>query len=162
VRGNPGGDAIADALDGAVSELRDLLADRTVSGDVDVVAPDLFPPCVAALVERAREGESLPDRSLFSLVAFLLSTGMDGDDVAAFLHAGEGGPEPETVEGRVTYLADRNGSQYPPPSCATMQAYGDCVNRDERCATISHPLSYYEGAVGDADEVTDWREERSA
>jgi DNA primase large subunit len=28
-----------------------------------------------------------------------------------------------------------------------MQAYGDCVNRDERCERITHPLSYYKTAV---------------
>jgi DNA primase large subunit len=28
-----------------------------------------------------------------------------------------------------------------------MQAYGDCVNRDDRCERITHPLSYYGDAV---------------
>jgi DNA primase large subunit len=28
-----------------------------------------------------------------------------------------------------------------------MQAYGDCVNRDERCDRITHPLAYYGDAV---------------
>jgi DNA primase large subunit len=39
-----------------------------------------------------------------------------------------------------------------------MQAYGDCVDPDDRCETISHPLSYYTDAVADAGDVRDWRE----
>jgi DNA primase large subunit len=39
-----------------------------------------------------------------------------------------------------------------------MQAYGDCVDPDERCETIAHPLSYYTDAVRDAGDVRDWRE----
>jgi DNA primase large subunit len=31
-----------------------------------------------------------------------------------------------------------------------MQAYGDCVNRDELCERITHPLSYYGRAVESA------------
>lgn len=27
-------------------------------------------------------------------------------------------------------------TEYSPPSCATMQSYGDCVNMDDRCETI--------------------------
>jgi DNA primase large subunit len=34
-----------------------------------------------------------------------------------------------------------------------MQTFGDCVNPDERCETIDHPLRYYASAVADADEV---------
>jgi DNA primase large subunit len=51
-------------------------------------------------------------------------------------------------------------TEYSPPSCATMQSYGDCVNKDDRCETISHPMAYYEKALDEADEdeLVDWRE----
>jgi DNA primase large subunit len=43
-----------------------------------------------------------------------------------------------------------------------MQAQGDCVNKDERCERIDHPLSYYDDAVAAADGVTDWRQRRES
>jgi DNA primase large subunit len=33
-----------------------------------------------------------------------------------------------------------------------MQTFGDCVDPDDRCETIDHPLRYYAGAVADADD----------
>jgi DNA primase large subunit len=40
-----------------------------------------------------------------------------------------------------------------------MQSYGDCVNMDDLCETISHPMAYYEAKLDDADEddLVDWR-----
>jgi len=169
VRGSDGGDAIADALDPAVSELRSLLNDHDAAGDpsVETVVPALFPPCMKALVRRARSGESLSDHAEFSLVSFLVALGMDADDVATLLgveaeetdgDSGGSAGRRTRIETRVEYLGDADGTQYPPPSCATMKSYGDCVDPDERCETISHPLSYYTDALRDAGEVRDWRE----
>jgi DNA primase large subunit len=41
-----------------------------------------------------------------------------------------------------------------------MKSYGDCVNMDDLCDAISHPLSYYEVKLDDADEddLEDWRD----
>jgi DNA primase large subunit len=41
-----------------------------------------------------------------------------------------------------------------------MQSYGDCVNMDDLCETISHPMAYYEAKLDDSDEddLVDWRE----
>jgi DNA primase large subunit len=41
-----------------------------------------------------------------------------------------------------------------------MKSYGDCVNMDDLCDAISHPLSYYEAKLDDAEEgeLEDWRE----
>jgi DNA primase large subunit len=45
-----------------------------------------------------------------------------------------------------------------------MQSYGDCVNMDDRCETIAHPMAYYEQALdeAEADDPVDWRERRPA
>ena len=175
VRGTDGGDAIAEALSDAVSELRSLLDDHETAGTggVDTVVPALFPPCMRALVRRARGDESLPAHAEFSLVSYLVALGMDADDVLTLLGADESGKsdkKDESDEGdeksevaerlrtRVEYLTERDGTQYPPPSCATMKTYGTCVDPDERCETISHPLSYYTAALREAGDVRDWRE----
>jgi DNA primase large subunit len=144
--GGEAGDALADALAEEVADLRGLLSARIPRVDVDGVRPDQFPPCIRALVARAQDGEDLPPRSLTALLAFLADLGCDRDRMAAIT-----GLDPEAVEFPATVLADDGRAQYPPPSCATMQAQGDCVNRDDRCETIAHPLAYYEGAVADAE-----------
>ncbi|WP_144905322.1 DNA primase large subunit PriL [Halobellus captivus] len=164
VRGTDGGDAIADALEDAVAELRSLLNDTETAstGQIETVVPALFPPCMKALVRRARADESLSTHAEFSLVSFLVALGMDSEDVLTLLGAESGDGEEHSakarIESRVEYLTESNGTQYPPPSCATMKAYGDCVDPDERCETISHPLSYYTDALRDAGDVRDWRE----
>ncbi|MDS0297415.1 DNA primase [Halogeometricum sp. S1BR25-6] len=158
VRGSAAGEEIADALEEEVAALRTLLNDHDAAGgaEVDAVVPGLFPPCMKELVQRARNGESLASHSEFSLVSFLVALGMDATEVTTLLGADE--EAAARMETRVEYLADAEGAQFAPPSCASMQSYGDCVNRDERCETISHPLSYYAGALRDAGEVRDWRE----
>jgi DNA primase large subunit len=153
VRASAGGEEIADALGDDVGRLRDLLSDRDPVPAVDVVEPDLFPPCVRALFERAREdgATALDPEAAFALDAFCAAIGMDPDAAAAA--QGATGEEREAVTYRATYLADRRGSQYPPPSCATMQANGDCVpvaERDERCEAVASPLAYYAEAVAAA------------
>jgi DNA primase large subunit len=158
VRGSQGGDAIAEALSDAVSDLGELLNDHDAAGrtSVEKVVPALFPPCMRTLVQRARDDGDLPATAEFSLTSFLVALGMDGDEVTTLLDAD--GKGADRIETRVEYLAERDGTQYPPPSCATMKAYGDCVDPDERCETISHPLSYYTDAVREAGDVRDWRE----
>ena len=160
VRGTDGGDALAEALESAVSELRGLLDDHDAVDPrrVDTVVPALFPPCMRTLVRRAREGEALSDHAEFSLVSFLVALGMDRGDVATLLDVSPESEAGARIETRVEYLTERDGTQYPPPSCATMQEYGTCVDPDERCETISHPLSYYTVAIRDAGDVRDWRE----
>ena len=159
VRGSEGGDAIAEALASAIEDLRELLNDTDATGQtsVEAVVPALFPPCMRTLVQRAREGDDLPATAEFSLLSFLVALGMDGEDVTTLLDVSEG-ETADRMGTRIEYLAERDGTQYPPPSCATMKTYGDCVDPDERCETISHPLSYYTDAVRAAGDVRDWRE----
>jgi len=139
--GGDAGETLADALAEEVARLRTLLADRAPRPDVSTIDEAAFPPCVDALLARAKDGEDLPPRSQFALVAFLVDLGLDEDDVAARTGLDAAAEFPATV------LADGDGSQYPMPSCATMAAQGDCVNKDERCERVAHPLAYYRDAV---------------
>jgi len=43
---------IAAELESGVADLKRLLSERTYAGPVDVVAPDLFPPCMRNLIEK--------------------------------------------------------------------------------------------------------------
>jgi DNA primase large subunit len=142
-------ESIADALAGEVRALREQLADIDLP-EVDEVSPAHFPPCVTALVQQAQEGW-LSDHSRFSLLSFLASIGMGAPEVVALVGT-EDLDEVEDIRYGMERLRDEHGAQFAPPSCATMQAYGDCVNRDERCETVAHPLSYYADALAAAEE----------
>ncbi len=146
-------DPIADALTGEVEEIQSLLADVDRSWNIDAVEPDRFPPCVSALLERVRAGDSLPRHSRFSLVTFLATAGMETDAIVDTVVEGSSVSADELIE-QVTHLREDEGASiYPPPSCATMQAYGDCVNMDALCETIAHPMSYYERRLRGDDPV---------
>jgi DNA primase large subunit len=147
-----GGEELAEALATEVATLREMLGERTERPEVETVVPALFPPCMRALLTRAGSEESLPRHSRFALVGFLVSVGLSRDEVATLT-----GIDDEELTYETAVLSDGGAAQYPPPSCATMQAYGDCVDPDERCETISHPLSYYAAALADAGDVADWR-----
>ena len=137
---------IAEGLAAPRADVEGMLADEEIPLAFDRVEPAQFPPCVDALLERARDGESLPAHSRYALVGFLGATGMDASAIADL--AG-GGLDRETVEYQLAHVRDERGLEYAPPSAGTMDAYGDCVNTDDRCDTINHPLSYYEAALDD-------------
>jgi DNA primase large subunit len=143
VRSSESGEAIATALEEPVEELRALLSDHDPVSAPDVVIPDLFPPCIEGLLARARDGESLDPHSAFTLQAFCADVGMDAAAIADL----QGTDERAPVEYRLEFLDDDGRSQYPPPSCATVQSYGDCPGPDERCERIHSPLAYYADAV---------------
>jgi DNA primase large subunit len=151
-------DPIADPLADDLDAIRSSVADLDPPTSFDAVVPGLFPPCMRALLTRAREGEALPDHSRFSLVAFLVSTGLDAEEVTELCDLS--GEPAEAVRAQVDRLRDETGAVAAPPSCATMVEYGDCVDTDEVCATIDHPLSYYEKRLEQApdDRVADWRD----
>jgi DNA primase large subunit len=134
------------SLETATTAIREHLGEydltRFFEGPVERGA---FPPCMAHLVERVQAGESLEDPARFSLASFLAAAGMDETEVGAIA-------TDEDVAERLRYAAERvvteaGPVEYAPPGCLTMDAYGDCVNKDERCERIDHPLQYYEDAL---------------
>lgn len=138
---------IGDELREEAGTVRELLAEVEVPRRFDTVDPEQFPPCVAALLSRVRDGERLSPTSRFALTGFLATAGMRVEEITALY--GE-----RVEEDAIRYQVERvrgeePPTEYAPPSCATMQAQGDCVNMDERCETIAHPLAYYESALAE-------------
>lgn len=113
--------------------------DHEFDGECD---PEKFPPCMAALLDRVREGDHLEHRARFALGSFLASIGLDTDEITQLLEIGEGFGRRATE-----YQIDHIRGDYDPPSCATLQRHGLCVELDDRCETIAHPLAYYDGAL---------------
>jgi DNA primase large subunit len=145
-------DPIADALSAEVGRLRTAVADADPPRSFAGFEVEALPPCMDALVDRAREGEDLPENARFALVGFLAAFDeLDAHDIAAIA----GFDDPERVRYQLERLRDDRGVAFAPPSCATMQAYGDCVNQDDLCAEIAHPLSYYARRTEDGDVEAD-------
>jgi DNA primase large subunit len=143
--------AVSEPLAPAVAELEATLADLDHDWDIDAVDPELFPPCIEALLDRVDAGDSLPNHSRFTLLSFLATAGMDGEEIVARM-ATHDDIDAGRLETRLDHLrADGGDVTYPPPSCETMVAYGDCVNTDALCEQVTHPLEYYERRLAGED-----------
>ncbi|WP_128904077.1 DNA primase [Halorubrum amylolyticum] len=153
------GEGIAAELESGVADLKRLLSERTYAGPVDVVAPDLFPPCMRNLIDKAERGTDLSPPESFALMAFLVGIGMSPDEVVAF--CADTSLDAEGIRYQTEYLSDDRGSQYPPPTCETLANYGICHNEEDHMQVAADPLAYYEQRVAEADEITDWREENA-
>jgi DNA primase large subunit len=145
-------EGIAEALSPEVGTLREAIADvdADLANAPDAVVPELFPPCVEALLDRREEGEELPPNARFALVAFLAGLDLDAEGLVEFYDP----EDPETAESlryQFERLSDERGPAFPIPSCATMVERGLCVNPDEICEGIAHPVAYYATRLDRAD-----------
>ncbi|WP_440766638.1 DNA primase regulatory subunit PriL [Natronorubrum sp. DTA7] len=154
-------EVIATALEDEEAEIREVLADLELTREIDTVVPDLFPPCMKALLDQIQKGEHLPHHSRFAITAFLANIGMSTDEIVDLYRVNSSFGEEMTRYQTDHIRGDSSPTEYSAPSCATMQSYGDCVNKDDLCERIPHPMAYYEERIDDADddEVEDWRDE---
>ncbi|MFC7214356.1 DNA primase regulatory subunit PriL [Saliphagus sp. GCM10025334] len=154
-------ESIAAALEDEAAEIREVLAEMDLTREIDTVVPDLFPPCMKALLDDVQKGEHLPHHSRFAITAFLTSIGMTTDQIVDLYRVNSSFGEEMTRYQTDHIRGDSSPTEYSPPSCATMQSYGDCVNKDDLCERIPHPMAYYEHRIDDADEddLEDWRAE---
>lgn len=152
-------DAIATELEDEAAEIRDVLADLDLTREIDTVVPELFPPCMKALLDDVQKGEHLPHHSRFAITSFLTSIGMTTDEIVELYRVNSSFGEEMTRYQTDHIRGDSSPTEYSPPSCATMQSYGDCVNKDDLCERIPHPMAYYEERIDDADDedLEDWR-----
>ncbi len=154
---------IGDELTDECARVRAALADLDLMRDIDTVVPELFPPCMRALLDQVQKGEHLAHHSRFAIASFLTSIGMTTDEIVDLFEVNPGFGE-EATRYQVDHIrGETSPTAYSTPSCATMQSYGDCVNMDDLCETIAHPMAYYEKKLDDADEdeLTDWREQQT-
>jgi DNA primase large subunit len=156
-------ESVAADLEEELARVESVLADLELTRDIDTVVPDLFPPCMKHLLDQVRRGEHLEHHSRFAIASFLTTIGMSTDEIVDILEVNPGFGE-ETTRYQVDHIrGETSPTEYSPPSCATMQSYGDCYNKDDVCEDVieeSHPLNYYEHRLDESDEddLVDWRE----
>ncbi|WEU39638.1 MAG: hypothetical protein OdinLCB4_003905 [Candidatus Odinarchaeum yellowstonii] len=108
------------------------------------VRRESFPPCIQDLLGKMLAGENIPHQGRFTLTAFLLNIGMNESEIIELFKASPDFNEKltryqiEHIKGK-----DLNKPRYTPPSCKTLKTYGLCLNMDEICREIAHPLKYY-------------------
>lgn len=123
------------------------------TGDTQMVYPNemkpsAFPPCIKSLQISLLKGHHLSHIGRFTLTTFFVNVGMAADDVVNLFRSLSDFNERLTVY-QVEHIAGEKGSgtKYTPPTCSTLQTHRVCVDRDEGCRRIKHPLAYYRKAL---------------
>jgi len=142
----------------AVDIIRHTIDEQYFTFEIDKVEEEQFPPCMKVLLEKTRKGADLEHNSRFALASYLVNIGMTTDEILELF-----GGVPDFVEDTTRYQinhirGDVGSTEYTSPSCATMVTQGLCVNKDDLCEHINHPLSYYRIRLqdyGDAESLAD-------
>jgi DNA primase large subunit len=138
-------------LPNGISEIADklnLLAQETIGQELDslpkVVVQEAFPPCVNALYAAASQNRHLSHIGRFTLTSFLVNVGMSPEKLTELFRSFSDFNERLTSY-QVEHIAGERGSgtKYKPPQCSVLKTHGVCVNSDELCRRIYHPLGYY-------------------
>ncbi|MDY6964522.1 MAG: DNA primase regulatory subunit PriL [Halobacteriota archaeon] len=128
------------------SELKEVKSRFETEGFGEVKS-ERFPPCITHLIGDVKSGVNLPHTARFALTSFLLSIGMSVEEVIK-LYASSPDFNEDKTRYQVVHISGSSGTKYTPPSCSTMETYGNCHDKDKLCQKVSHPLSYYKVKMG--------------
>jgi len=108
------------------------------------VVIEAFPPCIKALYEKLSSGGHLSHIGRFALTSFLVNVGMPTEAIVDLFRNLSDFNE-RLTRYQVEHIAGERGSRtrYIPPKCETLKTHGVCINPDEICSRIRHPLMYY-------------------
>jgi len=140
--------ALPDELARRVEPLRSMLLARSqhlASDEIPhAVMASAMPPCMKNLLSLLQTGKHISHMGRFAMAAFLLNIGTNEDDLLKMFKAFSDFDE-RIARYQVEHIAGKRGSRrkYTAPNCATMRTHGICINPDELCASITHPLFYY-------------------
>ncbi|MEM2567617.1 MAG: DNA primase large subunit PriL, partial [Candidatus Bathyarchaeia archaeon] len=131
-----------------VEKLKNLTLEKVSKTEIEgipkTVKKEAFPPCVIALYDAAQKGRHLSHIARFTLTAFLINVGTPTENIIDLFRSTSDFNE-RLTRYQVEHIAGERGSRtrYKPPKCATLKTHGVCINPDEICKNISHPLIYY-------------------
>jgi DNA primase large subunit len=115
-----------------------------MEGFQKTITQTAFPPCIQALYKSFSSGHHLSHIGRFTLTSFLVNVGMPPETVVEQFKNFSDYNERMTRY-QVEHIAGEKGSKtrYVPPKCETLKTHGVCINPDETCDRIRHPLAYY-------------------
>jgi DNA primase large subunit len=120
------------------------IGETEMEGFPKEISETAFPPCVNALYQAFTSGRHLSHVGRFTLTSFLVNIGMPSEKVIE-LFRGVSDFNERMTRYQVEHIAGEKGSRtrYIPPMCDTLKTHGVCINPDELCRKIHHPLNYY-------------------
>jgi DNA primase large subunit len=103
-----------------------------------------MPPCMVNLLSLLRSSKHISHMGRFAMTAFLLNVGTTEEELLKMFTSFADFDE-RIARYQVEHIAGRRGSRrkYTSPNCGTLRTHGLCINPDEVCASVTHPLSYY-------------------
>jgi DNA primase large subunit len=103
-----------------------------------------MPPCMKALLSYVSTGKHVPHIGRFAMTSFLSNIGVTDEEIIKMFRS-QSDFSDRIARYQVEHISGSRGGKkkYTPPSCKTMKTHSICINPDQLCATISHPLSYY-------------------
>ena len=140
--------ALPNELDKKVESLRSMVAARSrelAADDVPRAAlAAAMPPCMTTLLGLLQSSKHISHMGRFAMAAFLLNIGTNEEELLKMFKSFTDFDD-RIARYQVEHIAGKRGSRrkYTAPNCNTMRTHGLCVNPDELCATIIHPLTYY-------------------
>jgi DNA primase large subunit len=140
--------ALPPELDKLVQPLRSMLNARSRSLAADemprAVVASAMPPCMKNLLSLLQTSKHISHMGRFAMAAFLLNIGTNEEELLKMFKTFTDFDE-RIARYQVEHIAGKRGSRrrYTAPNCSTMRTHGLCINPDELCGTIKHPLSYY-------------------
>ena len=113
-----------------------------------MVVAHAMPPCIRALNQALASGKHLSHLGRFTLTSFLLSIGLNVEDLVKMFKETSDFDERMTRY-QVEHIGGLKGvrTRYSPPKCDTLKTHGLCVNPNELCRLVKHPLFYYKRRV---------------
>lgn len=128
--------------------IRKLSAEKIGKSEIEempqVMVESAFPPCISALYLAFSSGRHISHIGRFALTSFLVNIGMPAEKVIELFKNISDFNERMTRY-QVEHIAGETGSRtrYIPPKCDTLKTHGVCINSDELCRRVRHPLGYY-------------------
>jgi len=115
-----------------------------IEGIPETIKKEAFPPCIKALYDAASKGRHISHIGRFTLTSFLVNIRMPTENIVELFRNSSDFNE-RLTRYQVEHIAGERGSRtrYKPPKCDTLKTHGLCIEPDETCRKVSHPLTYY-------------------
>jgi DNA primase large subunit len=140
--------AVPQQLEPHIAGLRSMISARSQYLAADevprAVMATAMPPCMKNLMGLLQTSKHISHMGRFAMAAFLLNIGTSEEGLLKMFKSFTDFEE-RIARYQVEHIAGKRGSRrkYTAPNCNTMRTHGLCVNPDELCGTITHPLTYY-------------------
>jgi DNA primase large subunit len=131
-----------------VEKIKSLTLEKVSRSEIEgipkTVKRDSFPPCIKTLYDAASKGRHISHIGRFTLTSFLVNIGMPTESIIELFKNFSDFNE-RLTRYQVEHIAGERGSRtrYKPPKCDTLKTHGLCIEPDETCREVSHPLTYY-------------------